>query len=194
MTKTMNNTNPDDAKKNVPDIKVFGDPGAWVLICKASSEKEGWMKSTKAMLVPWTGCFVQVTTQQKNPDGSWSIGEAVTFVPGVKISNDEKGFRKLVGFDAPTVEHIALTREEELSELSSKFSSVLLEFEDFEKKKEALWDELCLDEDAKAGKYSKDYIAKKVKYIEMSEKWLDMCAMKSDLEKMYFNGLLGTQE
>jgi len=31
------------------------------------------------------GCVVQVTTQQKNPDGSYSIAEALTFVPNVFI-------------------------------------------------------------------------------------------------------------
>jgi Lon protease-like protein len=35
-----------------------------------SSKSEGWMKPTKAMEI---GCIVQVTTQQRNPDGSYAI-------------------------------------------------------------------------------------------------------------------------
>jgi hypothetical protein len=62
------------------DIKVFGNPDKWKLLCKASSESEGWMKSTKVMDVPG-GCLVQVTTQQRNPDGSYAIAEALTYVP-----------------------------------------------------------------------------------------------------------------
>ena len=42
------------------------------------------MKSTKAMDVG-TGCVVQVTTQQRNTDLTYSIAEALTYVPGVKI-------------------------------------------------------------------------------------------------------------
>ena len=57
------------------------------LLSKASSQREGWMKSTKAMQVPG-GCVVQVTTQQRNPDGSYALAEAITFVPGVIIHVD----------------------------------------------------------------------------------------------------------
>lgn len=84
MGKSLHNTDINGTSKNVPDVKVFGDGDAWQLICKASSEKEGWMKSTKAMQTP-VGCLVQVTTQQKNPDGSYAIAEAVAFVPGVFV-------------------------------------------------------------------------------------------------------------
>lgn len=82
--KTLHNTNASGATKNVPDIKIWGDGDTFKLICKASSEKEGWMKSTKAMQTP-QGCIVQVSTQQRNPDGSYAVAEALTFVPGVTI-------------------------------------------------------------------------------------------------------------
>lgn len=79
------------------------------------------MKSTKAMEIEGVGCVVQVSTQQKNQTGmftfkktdngeiltidsvcqydmsqesaSYSVAEAVTFVPGVKIfeSFDNEG-------------------------------------------------------------------------------------------------------
>lgn len=52
------------------------------------------MKSAKAMQVPG-GCVVQVTTQQKNLDGSYAVAEALTFVPAVRIVPDDNGGRKL---------------------------------------------------------------------------------------------------
>ena len=94
-TKTLHNTDVNGAQKNVPDITVFGNGDMFKLLTKASSEKEGWMKSTKAMAILGVGCVVQVTTQQRNPDGSYSLAEAVTFVPGVTIVEDSRG-RQLV--------------------------------------------------------------------------------------------------
>lgn len=96
MEKTLGNTDVNGAKKNVKDIVVFGNGDMFQLLCKASSQEEGWMKSTKAMQTP-SGCVVQVTTQQRNIDLTYSIAEAVTFVPGVNIADDtEFGGRKLV--------------------------------------------------------------------------------------------------
>lgn len=69
-------------------IKTYGDPGAWVCICKAWNEKEGWMKSTKAMQVGSAGCLIQVTTQQKNRDGSYTLAEAVCFAERVNLTVD----------------------------------------------------------------------------------------------------------
>jgi len=40
---------------------------------------------------PRAGCVVQVTTQQRNPDGSYAVAEALTFVPGVHIKEVKKG-------------------------------------------------------------------------------------------------------
>jgi hypothetical protein len=44
-------------------------------------------------------CLVQVTTQQRNPDGSYSVAEALTVMPDCVIENDSnhEGGRKLVG-------------------------------------------------------------------------------------------------
>lgn len=92
--KTLHNSDVSGARENVKDIKVVGNGDMFRLLCKASSEREGWMKSTKAMETSG-GCVVQVTTQQRNPDGSYAVAEAVTFVPGVKIVDDENGGRKL---------------------------------------------------------------------------------------------------
>jgi len=85
MMKTLNNNNVNQAKNNVSDLEIFGDGDSFKLICKASSKKEEWMKSTKAMQIDGVGCVVQVTTQQQSIDRSYSVAEALTFVPGVKI-------------------------------------------------------------------------------------------------------------
>lgn len=77
--KTLTNTTANQAKDNVKDI-VFWGGDTFKLISKASSVKEGWMKSTKAMQIEGVGCVVQVTTQQGD-----NIAEALTFVPNVEI-------------------------------------------------------------------------------------------------------------
>ncbi len=88
MEKTLDAVNIEDVKKKVSDVKVFGNGDLFQLIAKASSEEQGWMKSTKAMPTG-TGCVIQVTTQQKNIDGTYSIAEALTFVPGVRIYEED---------------------------------------------------------------------------------------------------------
>ena len=82
--KTLGNTDKNGATKNVKDIVFWGNGDTFQLISKASSQNEGWMKSTKAMYTG-NGCVIQVTTQQRNNDGSYSIAEALTFVPNVNI-------------------------------------------------------------------------------------------------------------
>lgn len=91
---TLHNLGISEARKNVEDIQVVGNGDMFQLLCEASSPSEGWMKSTKAMQTP-CGCVVQVTTQQRNPDGSYAIAEALTFVPGLSIVVDENNDRKL---------------------------------------------------------------------------------------------------
>jgi hypothetical protein len=91
VTKTVGNTSAQDTKANVADVKIVGDGDMFQLLCKASSKCEGWMKSTKAMEIPGVGCVVQVTTQQGR-----HVAEAVTFVPGVVITVDANGVRRLV--------------------------------------------------------------------------------------------------
>jgi len=84
MKKSLGNTDSNGAKKNVKDIKFWGDGDMFELLCKASSEEEEWMKSTKAMEIRGVGCVVQVTTQQYG-----QVAEAVTFVPGVMIERTD---------------------------------------------------------------------------------------------------------
>ena len=73
-----------DTRQKVSDVVITGDPDCFALLCKASSQSQGWMKSTKVCNVAH-GCVVQVTTQQRNPDGSYVVAEAVTYVPYVWI-------------------------------------------------------------------------------------------------------------
>ncbi len=89
--KTLHNSTISGARDNVKDLVVVGDGDMFRLLCKASSQGEGWMKSTKACEVPGVGCIVQVTTQQGD-----NVAEALVFVPGVKIIDDENAGRKLV--------------------------------------------------------------------------------------------------
>ena len=95
--KTLGNTDVNGAHKNVKDLVVFGHGDLFKLILKASSKGEGWMKSTKAMDTG-TGCVIQVTTQQMNPDGSYAVAEALTFVPGVSIhgTNENRYIGKFI--------------------------------------------------------------------------------------------------
>ena len=84
------------AKANIPDLQTFGNGDTFRLICKASSQEEGWMKSTKAVEVG-TGCIVQVTTQQRNPDGSWAVAEALCYVPNCRICEGADESDQIVG-------------------------------------------------------------------------------------------------
>jgi hypothetical protein len=93
--KTLTITNVAEAKRVIPDIQVTGNGDLFKVLSKAASSAQGWMKSTKAMEVPG-GCVVQVSTQQRNSDGTYAVAEALTFVPGVKIADDINGGRKLV--------------------------------------------------------------------------------------------------
>ncbi len=83
--KTFSNMDQASASANVPDLNVIGDGDIFQVLSKAWSDEEGWMKSTKALEIKGLGCVIQVTTQQRNPDGTHSVAEAITFVPGVHL-------------------------------------------------------------------------------------------------------------
>lgn len=95
--KSLGNTTASQAKDNVKDIVFWGNGDTFKLISKASSDAEGWMKSTKAMQIHGVGCVVQVTTQQQNPDGSYAVAEAVCFVPGVCVREEVSLDDRVVG-------------------------------------------------------------------------------------------------
>lgn len=97
--KTLHNSDVSGTEKNVEDVSKVGNVDMFTLLCKASSDSEGWMKSTKACEITGVGCIVQVTTQQRNVDFSYSVAEAVTFVPNTKIKKDGNGGAELVCSD-----------------------------------------------------------------------------------------------
>ncbi len=80
--KTLGNTDVNGTRKNVPDVVVYGNGDTFALWVKASSKSEGWLKSTKVANVHG-GALVQTETQQRNPDGSYALSQALTFVPYV---------------------------------------------------------------------------------------------------------------
>lgn len=69
-----------NVSKSEPDITSWGDKDIFKLISKTSSDDEKCMKSTKAMKVG-RGVVLQMTTKQENPDGSYALAEALTYVP-----------------------------------------------------------------------------------------------------------------
>ena len=89
--KELHNTSIATTVANVPDVKITGNGDMFQLLCKASSQNQGWMKSCKAMEIKGVGCVVQVTTQQGD-----NVAEALAFVPNVTIVDDENAGRKLI--------------------------------------------------------------------------------------------------
>jgi len=87
--KTLSNYDQSITATNVPDLQVVGDGDLFQVITKSWSESEGWMKSTKALEIKGVGCLIQVTTQQRNPDGTNALAEALTFLSGVKLDYTE---------------------------------------------------------------------------------------------------------
>ena len=111
MDKTLGNTGAKSTSENVKDVVFWGNGDTFQLLVKVSSEAEGWMKSTKAMETG-AGCIVQVTTQQRNPDGSYALAEAITFVPGVIIIAHHNEDKELVSRSLMTREQFtALDKE-----------------------------------------------------------------------------------
>lgn len=92
--KTLNMTNVEEVKKNISDVEVYGDGDTFALLCKASSKSQGWMKSTKVCNTEF-GCIIQASTQQRNPDGSYSVAEALTYVPNMMLDKNSNP-RKLI--------------------------------------------------------------------------------------------------
>jgi len=100
MPKSLNICDANGAEENIRDLEKFGDPDQWACLCKAWSHEEGWMKSTKVLNIDNGGCLVLVTTQQRNPDGSYALSDALAYVPDASIVQDvESGRRFLVATD-----------------------------------------------------------------------------------------------
>jgi len=90
--KTLSNSANETVQDNVSDVVLLGvKTNPWRLLCKAFSEKEGWMKSTKAMALGNGQVAIQYTTQQLNADGSYTIAEAGVTTSGTLVESEEKG-------------------------------------------------------------------------------------------------------
>jgi len=92
--KLMNISNANSAKDNISDLVLFGMDDPFKCLAKASSEKYGWMKSTKAMNTP-TGVLYQVTTQQQSTeeDGhpiTYAVSESLVHVVGEQVVRKQK--------------------------------------------------------------------------------------------------------
>lgn len=90
MKRTYGNTSTEEAKIVTPDLEIAGNPDEWKLICKASSEDDQWMKSTKAMELYNGGVLVQVSTQQGD-----NVAEALAYIPNAHL-NQISGTWKIV--------------------------------------------------------------------------------------------------
>lgn len=76
----LSNHDMPSATASTPDIVVHGDPGAWVVVGKASSKAQGWMKSTKRLRVEG-GWLYQATTEHRANGVVTACAEALAFVP-----------------------------------------------------------------------------------------------------------------
>lgn len=82
------NRNSTELTTNTPDLVITSDPNTWVVVCKASSKRQGWMKSTKVMVIKdcngnQVGLLYQVSTEHRDPSTGvvTTCAEALTYVP-----------------------------------------------------------------------------------------------------------------
>ncbi len=61
-------------------IEVVGDKDAWKVVQHVLFKKKGYVQTTAAMVFPH-GHLVRTNTRQLNPDGTFSLSEALCFVP-----------------------------------------------------------------------------------------------------------------
>lgn len=78
--RSLSNHDMPSATASTPDIVTAGDPGAWVIVGKASSKAQGWMKSTKRLRVEG-GWLYQATTEHRHAGVVVACAEALAFVP-----------------------------------------------------------------------------------------------------------------
>lgn len=98
-------------RENGDGVQWHGTPGQWRIVFKAWSRAQHWMKTTKALALPG-GVLVQVTTRE---DGC--CAEALQFVPGVALADNEDGTVRFVPPTGPP--ETALTNEEIVSMASA---------------------------------------------------------------------------
>lgn len=89
--RNVGNKNTKETKTTTPDLEVFGNPDIFRLIAKASSETEGWMRSTKAMHIPHIGVVLHVSQLDNG-----QISDALEFIPGAGLVEREDGTFQIV--------------------------------------------------------------------------------------------------
>ena len=67
------------------DVEKIGRDGLFQLICRTSSKKEGWSKTTRAMTIR-SGCLIQVSTTNNG-----NMAESLVYIPNVTIQKDDNG-------------------------------------------------------------------------------------------------------
>ena len=77
----LNNTTPSD-------VRFWGDPEVFKLISRSSSLSEGWVRMVKAMQAG-KNIMILTSTQQRNPDGTYVVSEALSLVPGALIVEEK---------------------------------------------------------------------------------------------------------
>lgn len=88
------------AIREIPDLKRDGNPNLYRMLGKASSEKQGFMRTTKAFEIEGCGVFVLCCTNQAGGNGGRAVSETSEYIPGVKliedtehISGHDKGYK-----------------------------------------------------------------------------------------------------
>lgn len=61
-------------------VEIVGDKDAWKVIQHVLFKKKGYIQTTSAMVFSH-GHLVRTNTRQLNPDGTFSLSEALCFVP-----------------------------------------------------------------------------------------------------------------
>lgn len=87
--RTLSVTTPEASKAT--GTESVGVADKWITVGKAWNDKEGWMKSTKALSLGKSGCLVQVTTRETDKNGNVRIAEALTFAPLVNVLKRDDG-------------------------------------------------------------------------------------------------------
>ena len=77
----LNNTTPSD-------VKFWGDSELFKLISKSSSISEGWVRMVKAMQAG-KNIMLSTSTQQRNPDGTYVVSEALSLIPSALIVEEK---------------------------------------------------------------------------------------------------------
>lgn len=87
---------------DLKEVETIGSPDRFKVLIKAQgispATKSFFIKSTKAMEVPG-GCIIQVSSEVIRPDGSSTIAEALTFVPGKLAIKEDVNQGRYIALD-----------------------------------------------------------------------------------------------